>query len=250
MANILVIAGSDPTGQAGIQADLETLRALGHFGGTAITAVTAQNSDRVLSVNAVDSSVLRDQIKAILSQYSIDAVKIGLLANRELTYQTARMLSEKNVPNIVLDPVIRSSSGSMLLNHGAFPILLSTLMPCCRVVTPNLYEAGLLTGMEVRNESDMITAAQALYKLALGVEGVLVTGGHLEGEVVDIFFDGTRLLRFPSQMEYPENTRGTGCRFSTALACFLASGYAPKEAILQAKHFLDQYVSLMMKRCR
>jgi len=136
MANILTIAGSDPSGQVGIQGDLHVIRELGHRGLCAITTVTAQNDERVYSVNPVDTRVLVDQLRALLSQYKMDAVKIGLLGTKQIAYQVYRIVNEEHFPHVIVDPVLRSSSGSILLEDAALPILSSFLIPLTQLLTP------------------------------------------------------------------------------------------------------------------
>lgn len=242
MANILTIAGSDPSGEAGIQADLRTFRALGHRGFSVITTVTAQNDIRVYSVNPVDTTVLSDQLRALLSHYQIDAVKIGLIGTKQIAYQIYRIVNEEHFPNVVVDPVLRSSSGATLLESAALPILTSFLLPLSRVVTPNLDEAEVLSGMTVKDGEQMAQAAKKIYELCSGVGAVLIKGGHLSGAPVDILFDGNKIYEFPATKSYPEKTRGTGCILSSALAAFLAQGYELSEAVWAAKAFLDRSV--------
>lgn len=242
MANILTIAGSDPSGQAGIQADLDAIRSLGHRGFSVITAVTAQNDARVYSVNPVDTKVFRDQLQALLAQYSFDAIKIGLLGTNELAYQVYRVLDEHRFPNVIVDPVLRSSSGAILLESSAISVLTSFLLPLARVVTPNLDEAEALTGMMVRNADQMATAAQRLYQLSKGVGAVLVKGGHLKENKEDVLFDGEEVTAYAIREPYPENARGTGCLLSTAIACQLADGKTIPVAVQEARHFLDDFI--------
>ncbi len=242
MANILTIAGSDPSGEAGIQGDLQTMRALGHRGFSVITTVTAQNDVRVYSVNPVDTTVLSDQLRAVLSHYQIDAVKIGLLGTKQIAYQVYRILNEEHFKNIVVDPVLRSSSKAVLLESAALPILTSFILPLSRVVTPNLDEAETLAGMTVRTQEQMKEAARKIYDLCKGVGAVLVKGGHLADSRVDILYDGQQLHEFPAAKVYPEKIRGTGCILSSALAAFLAQGYGLTEAVWAAKAFLDRTV--------
>lgn len=243
MANILVIAGSDPTGQAGIQADLRTVRQLGHRGLSVLTAVTAQNDNRIYSVNALDSRVLLDQLRAILDTYPVDAVKIGLLGTKQIAYQIYRILGDHRFPNVVVDPVMHASCGSILLEDAALPILTSYLLPLARVVTPNLDEAEVMAEMTVRNTNQMALAAKHIFEICKGVGAVLIKGGHLREVAVDVLYDGIKVHEFPSLQNYPVKTRGTGCVLSSALASYLTRGYDLPEAIWAAKAHLDRVIA-------
>jgi hydroxymethylpyrimidine/phosphomethylpyrimidine kinase len=242
MANILSIAGSDPSRQAGIQGDLEVIREFGHRGLTVITAVTAQNDQRVYSVNPVDTKILKDQLSALLSEFKFDAVKIGLLVSREITYQVYRILEESKIPNIVVDPVMNSSSGTILLESGAVPLFSSFLLPLAKIVTPNLDEAEQLSGLKVRSVDTMAQAAHKIYKEAPGLEAVLVKGGHLNESKVDVLFYNNEIYEFAAQSFFADNARGTGCALSTALACSLADGYTIPESVHQSKAFLEKFI--------
>jgi hydroxymethylpyrimidine/phosphomethylpyrimidine kinase len=242
MANILTIAGSDPSGQAGIQVDMEVIRALGHRGLTVITAVTAQNDDRVYSVNPVDTKTLKDQLRAILSKYSIDAVKVGLLVTNQLAYQVYRILDELHVKNLVVDPIMQSSSGSVLLESAAVPVLTGFLLPMARLVTPNLDEAETLAGMPVKNVDHMCDAADKILNGSPGLESVLVKGGHLQEDRMDVLLYKNELQQIPAHSPISGNTRGTGCILSTAIACYLAEGMDLPEAVQRAKSFLEDFI--------
>jgi len=246
MANILTIAGSDPSGQAGIQGDLRVIRDLGHRGLCAITTVTAQNDDRVISVNAVDARILVDQLRVLLEQYKIDAVKMGLLGTKQIAYQLYRIIDGERFPNIVVDPVLRSSSGATLLESDAIPILTSFLLPLSRLVTPNLDEAEELSGIKVTNVDQMVQAAKKIHQLCAGVEAVLVKGGHLSMDAVDILFDGSKIQEFPSTEIFPKEFRGTGCILSSAIASYLAEGMELPQAITAAKEYLEKTVKAQL----
>lgn len=241
MANILTIAGSDPCGQAGLQADLEVIHLLGHRGFSVITAVTAQNDERVYSVNPVDTRVLKDQLRSLLSKYSFDAVKVGLLVTNELAYQVFRVLGEAKLPNLVIDPIMASSSGAVLLESAAISVLTGYLFPLARLVTPNLDEAETLAGMTVRNLEQMAQAAKKIANL-VGIESVLIKGGHLEGEKTDVLFDEDTIHEFPGGASLPEHMRGTGCRLSSAITCYLAEGSSVQEAVQKGKSFLEEFI--------
>lgn len=240
MANILAIAGSDPSGEAGLQTDLKTIRALGHRPLSVITAVTAQNDVRVYSVNPVETTIVSDQLRAVITHYPIGAVKVGLIATKQIAYQLYRIFSEEHLAHLVIDPVMQASSGATLLESVALPILTSFLIPLAEVVTPNLNEAEVLAEMPVSGKAQMIEAAKKIYQTCAGVKAVLIKGGHLPGSAVDILFDGDKICEFPSSKTYPVKVRGTGCILSSAIASFLAQGYELREAVWAAKAFLDR----------
>ncbi len=242
MANILVIAGSDPSAQAGLQVDLQVIRSRGHRGCSVITAVTAQNDERVYSVNPVDTRVLKDQLRAVLSAYTFDAVKVGLLVSNEISYQVYRILEQHKVKNIVVDPIMRASSGAVLLENAALPILTGYLLPLARMVTPNLDEAETLSGMTVRDLDQMGDAARKIMNESPGLNAVLIKGGHLTTEKTDILWDGMELYRFPTEQTFAGSPRGTGCILSTAIACALANGADIREAVRAAKNYLQEFI--------
>ncbi len=242
MGHLLTIAGSDPSGQAGLQADLSVFQDLGHHSCSVITAVTAQNDERVFSVNPVETKILKDQLRALLEAYEFDAVKIGLLVTRELTYQVFRILEEAKVPNIVIDPVMRSSSGMTLLENAALPIFTGFLAPLARILTPNLDEAEQLTNLTVRTREQMATAAHKMMQESPGLEAVLVKGGHLEDEKIDVLFYNNEIYEFPTRRYFTGGARGTGCVLSSALACFLADGLPIPEATHKAKDYLEKFI--------
>ena len=243
MANILSISGSDPSGQAGVQADLEAIRDLGHRAFSVVTAVTAQNDERVYSVNPVDTRVFNDQLRALLAQFEFDAVKVGLLATNELAYQVYRVLKEHKLQNIVVDPVICSTSGTVMLENSAIPVLTGYILPQAALVTPNLDEAESLTNTKVRNVDQMAGAAKQIFNLAKGVGAVLIKGGHLKQDKVDILYDGTTYHQYPAERLYVENFRGTGCRLASAIATYLGEGKPLQQAVENAKAYLDEFIA-------
>ena len=235
---VLSIAGSDSGGGAGIQADLKTFAALGCYGMTAITALTAQNTCGVQAVDAVSAAMLRAQIDAVLQDLGAHAVKIGMLANAEQVDVVAQALAHHGAPHVVLDPVMAATSGTPLSSQAASARLVSALLPQVALVTPNLDEASWLVGRPVRLLSDMGPAAQAL--LALGAQGVLLKGGHLPGEAVsDLLATADGGLHW---MHAPRiasaNTHGTGCTLSSAIAAHLALGAALPQAVDLARQYV------------
>lgn len=235
---VLSIAGSDSGGGAGIQADLKTFSALGCYGMTAITALTAQNTMGVRAIHSVPSDMLRNQIDAVMEDIGTDAVKIGMLHSSELVHTVASAIDRHALTNVVLDPVMVATSGAVLIGNEAVKQLVSELFHRTALVTPNLDEAALLVGQRLTCEGDMHQAAQQL--LAMGAPAVLVKGGHLTGDVVsDVLAtaDGHVVwMRAPRVSS--ANTHGTGCTLSSAIAAFLALGYLLPEAVQAAHQFV------------
>ena len=237
IANVLSIAGSDPSGGAGIQADLKTFAALGCYGMAAITALTAQNTRGVSAVHAPPPDFLAAQIDAIFSDIDVDAVKIGMLGTPEIVAVVADRLSHWSARNVVLDPVLVATSGDSLGAPGVVEAMLERLIPLARVVTPNLPEAARLTDRPAPQDvPSMQQAGEAL--VARGAKAVLVKGGHLQGEAVDLLVtaDGARAYSAPRIAT--RNTHGTGCTLSSAIAAFLARGAGLEQAVGEAKAYL------------
>ena len=237
---VLSIAGSDSGGGAGIQADLKTFAALGCYGMTAITALTAQNTQGVRAIHGVPPKMLQDQIDAVLEDIGADAVKIGMLHAPEIVQTVAEAIDRHALQTVVLDPVMISTSGAVLIDNPAILLLVHELFPRSLLVTPNLDEAALLVGRALRNESDMEAAAQEM--LAMGAHAVLLKGGHLPGDLVcDLLLDGnctTHWMRAP-RIHTP-NTHGTGCTLSSAIAAHLALGTTLLEAVEAARAYVRE----------
>ncbi len=229
---VLSIAGSDPTGAAGIQADLRTFSALRAHGLGAITSVTAQNSRRVIAMRAVDGSLLRDQLRALSDEFDIAAIKIGMLASTQNIRVVAAFL-KKHARNAVLDPVLVASSGTALLPATARQALME-LFAHVDLITPNRPEAAMLLGRALPARS----AVRAL--LDLGARAVLLKGGHTRrGDVVDYFADGDGIREIRHE-RLPFDARGTGCVLSSAIAAYLARGFNMKKAVESAENFLQR----------
>jgi len=236
--NVLSIAGSDPSGGAGIQADLKTFAARGVYGMAAITALTAQNTKGVSGVEAVSPGFVGDQIEAIFDDIRVDAVKIGMIANAGIACAIAGVLSAKRAMPIVLDPVMVAKGGASLLWPDAVEALTTRLLPLAAMLTPNLPEAAALLGEPVAASRDGM-AAQATRLRALGPTAVLVKGGHLEGEgSPDVLATADGLEWFEGERIATRNTHGTGCTLSSAIAAELAKGASPREAVTVAKAYL------------
>ncbi len=232
---VLAVAGSDSAGGAGIQADLKTMLALGVHGMSVVCAVTAQNSVGVQGYWEVPPDAVRTQLASVLGDIGVQAVKTGMLASAPIVQTVASMLAGVPAP-IVVDPVAVSKHGDSLLTGGTLDALKRDLLPLATVVTPNLLEAELLTGQSITDEAGMRRAAEALS--ALGPRWILVKGGHLPGNPVDLLFDGSEVTRFPGQRIDSPHTHGTGCTLASAIASYLALGMAVPAAVEAAKEFV------------
>lgn len=237
----LSIAGSDPGGGAGIQADLKTFSALGVFGMTAITAVTVQNTLGVSGFETVSPSLVRAQIEAVASDIGVDAAKTGMLASAEIVHAVAEGVEAVGLPNLVVDPVFVSKHGHPLLEPDAVVALRTRLLPLATLVTPNLPEAEGLTGLQVRTSDDMRRAAEAI--VALGPAAVLVKGGHATGtDAADLLLvDGRETWLRAPRIDTP-HTHGTGCTLSAAIAANLARGESLADAVQAGKDFVTEAI--------
>lgn len=241
----LTIAGSDSGAGAGIQADLKTFSALGVYGVTVITALTAQNTLGVQAIEVIGPEMVRKQLESVLSDIGADAVKIGMLGSAGNIAMAAGMLLHYQARNIVLDPVLASTSGASLLPGEALDVLIEKLLPVVDLVTPNLAEAEILTGVSISNIDDMKKVALELHQK--GSKMVLVKGGHLTGAAVDVFYDGTNLSLLEAERITTENTHGTGCTLSSAIAAYLAKGLDPLSAVQMAKRFITAAIQYSLK---
>jgi hydroxymethylpyrimidine/phosphomethylpyrimidine kinase len=240
---VLTIAGSDSGGGAGIQADLKTFSALGCYGMSAISALTAQNTQEVTGIHPVPPEFLEKQIHAVLSDFGADAIKIGMLHSSEIIKVVARSLKKFNVSNVVLDPVMVAKSGDPLLQQEAIAALKELLIPLATVITPNLPEAGILLNSSIDTKEEMEVAATTL--VSLGAKAVLIKGGHLQGSdcsnclSVEDEYQNQKVTWFPAKRVETKNTHGTGCTLSSAIAAFLARGSELKDAVKEAMNYLD-----------
>lgn len=238
--NVLSIAGSDPSGGAGIQADLKTFSARGTYGMAVLTALTAQNTQGVTGVHVVPATFVAEQIRTIFADVRVDAVKIGMIANAEIAETVADVLRPyRDTLPIVLDPVMIAKGGSPLLASDAVDAVAYRLMPVATVVTPNLPEAAALLGEPVATTREaMADQAERLRKI--GPKAVLVKGGHLEsGDSPDVLADASGIYWFEGKRVATKNTHGTGCTLSSAIAAELAKGASPAEAVAIAKAYLS-----------
>jgi hydroxymethylpyrimidine kinase/phosphomethylpyrimidine kinase len=236
MKKVLTIAGSDCSGGAGIQADLKTIAAHGMYGMSAITALTAQNTQSVIDISVVTPSFKKNQLDAIFTDIMPDSVKIGMVCNGELAQVIAEAIKEYDVKNVVLDPVMVSSSGSTLIDGNSVAEILQYLVPLATVITPNIPEAETILGREIKTEMDCLKAAQ---KLSRDLQcSVLLKGGHLEKNCNDLLFSGGKIINYRGEKIDTKNTHGTGCTLSTAIACNLANDLPLNTAIKNAKEFV------------
>ncbi len=236
MKKVLTIAGSDSCGGAGIQADLKTFSAHGLFGMSVITAVTAQNTQGVFGVQDISTELIQKQIEAIFDDISVDAVKIGMVSITETIKTIAETLGRYPIKNLVVDPVMVSKSGYHLLQPEAKEALIRYLLPMAKVVTPNIPEAEVITGMKIKDLEDMKKAALQIYQMK--PEYVLIKGGHLEGEAIDLLYDGQDFKYYQSPRIHTKNTHGTGCTLSSAIASNLAKGMSVADSIEAAKAYI------------
>ncbi len=235
---VLTIAGSDSGGGAGIQADLKTFAALGCYGMTAITALTAQNTVGVQAIHAVPPEFLRSQLQSVLDDIGVDAVKIGMLHTPEVVRTVAWAIAHYGLQRVVLDPVMVATSGDRLIADETVEVLVRELFPLATVVTPNLDEAALLIGRPIQGADALEDAGRSL--LAMGARAALVKGGHLAGdEVVDLLVQPEQpSLRLASQRIASRNVHGTGCTLSSAIAAHLAQGLPLDAAVQRARDYI------------
>lgn len=227
---ILTIAGSDPCGGAGLQADLRTFQEQGFLAYSVVTAVTAQNEKKIISVNPVSPKVLRDQLKSV---GRCDYVKIGMLGTKAIVREVIRYIKNSKPKIVVLDPVLCSSTGKILLETSAITDL-KKLFSLCTLVTPNLSEASILSKTSVHDVASMKAAARIILKNSPGLKAVLVKGGHLKKSATDILYDGKRFYEFKGK-RFPKSFHGTGCVLSSLITALLVVGDTLKEAITKAK---------------
>lgn len=240
---VLTIAGSDSGGGAGIQADLKTISALGCYGTSVITTVTAQNTLGISAVSPVPVDIIEKQIKAVLSDIGTDAVKIGMLHSVEVIQAVKRNLVKYNLNKVVLDPVMIATSGDKLIEDNAIDTLIRELLPLSYIITPNLQEASVILNLKSLKKDEMVNAAEKLLKLTNNA--VLLKGGHLEGDTIyDIYIDksGSVPRIFENRKIQSNNIHGTGCTLSSAIASHLARGYALKKAVKYAQKYVSNAI--------
>lgn len=235
----LTIAGSDPTGGAGIQADLKTFAALGIYGLSVITSLTAQNASGVHAIHAVPPAFIRFQLQSLLEDFRIHALKIGMVYQINAIMEVAEVVRQYQLKNLVLDPILAASAGGSLLQEEGIEILKEELIPMAALVTPNLDEAGVLSGLEVKDLDGMKEAARRIHRM--GSAYVLIKGGHLKGGIQDLFFDGHTDMVIPMERN-PKDVRGTGCTLSAAITAGLARGLNMSSAVFEAQAYNQRVI--------
>jgi hydroxymethylpyrimidine/phosphomethylpyrimidine kinase len=241
---VLTIAGFDPSSGAGITADIKTIAAHDCYGVCCITALTVQSTQGVRRVVGVDPKIILDTLRELASDLDIEAVHIGMLGNEQVVKAVAGFLDQSKLPHVVLDPILKSSSGADMLDAAGTRLMLEKLVPLAEVVTPNLSEASALTGMAVTNLDEMRKAAAGLH--LLGAANIVVTGGHLDKATDLLSFrttHGTEQEVFKADRQRSNSTHGTGCAFATALACHLAHGRGLPEGVLLSKAYVGAAIA-------
>lgn len=236
MKKVLTIAGSDPSGGAGIQADLKTITVHGMFGMSAVTALTAQNTTGVFGVLESTPEFVAQQIDCIFEDIRPDAVKIGMVSNADIIRVIAERLTFYKAENIVADPVMIATSGGKLLQNSAEEALIRLLLPLAQIITPNIPEAEVLSGLNIDSPKDMLAAAEKIGEKIKGA--VLIKGGHFSENANDLLFYRGEAVWFNNEHIENPNTHGTGCTLSSAIACGLAAGYSIEESVRRAKEYI------------
>jgi hydroxymethylpyrimidine/phosphomethylpyrimidine kinase len=241
MKQVMTIAGSDSGGGAGIQADLKAFAAMGVFGTSVVTSVTAQNTSGVVRIHDVPVAVIRSQIRALFDDFEIASVKTGMLSSPEIVRCVAQELGRVGARPLVVDPVMRAASRSRLMRAGAVRELTTRLLPLATIVTPNLHEAAVLADMRVETIAEIREAARRI--LHFGCRWVLIKGGHASGdEAIDLLFDGTEAIELRAPRIATRNVHGTGCTLASAIAARLALGEEVPRAAQNAKAFITEAI--------
>ncbi len=233
---VLTIAGSDCSGGAGIQADLKTFAAHGVYGMSVIVSVVAENTSRVIDIQDIAPEMIEKQIDAVFEDIGVDAVKVGMLSQPCCMEAVARKLREYKPRNVVIDPVMVAKNGCPLMSPDSIDTLICEILPLADVLTPNIPEAEKISGMKINSAEDMERAAKRIGEL--GVKNVLVKGGHAIGDALDILYDGSQFYHFSAERIDTQNTHGTGCTYSSAIASNLALGLDLQEAVKKAKEYV------------
>ena len=236
MHTVLSIAGSDSSGGAGIQADLKTITCLGEYGMSVITALTAQNTMGVEGVEAVSVQMVRSQIDAVFTDIRPEAVKLGMIATPDIMEAVCGKLIEYEAKNIVVDPVMVATSGSTLMENHTVRSLKEKLIPIADIITPNLSEAEVLSGIKIHVKEDMVVAAEVIAAYCKGA--ILIKGGHLTETADDLLYKDGKVIWLSGKRLDNTNTHGTGCTLSSAIATFLAKGFNMEDSVRQAKDYV------------
>jgi hydroxymethylpyrimidine kinase/phosphomethylpyrimidine kinase len=236
----LTVAGFDPSGGAGVVADVKTFTAFGCFAAAAVTSLTYQNTTGVFGAAHQTAEAVRAQVLPVVEDMAVAGVKTGMLPTREIIREVARLVRECGLPAPVVDPVVRSTSGYDLIDDEALDSLKRELLPLARVATPNVPEAERITGLRIRGEEEMRRAARMMREM--GARAVLVKGGHLTGRALDLLDDGGEVRTFSAERVESTSTHGTGCTLSAALAACLARGMALADAVAVSKNFVTEAI--------
>lgn len=239
--SILIIAGSDSCGGAGMQADIRTLTSLGFHPLSVLTALTAQNSMGINDIYPIPSAFVLKQLETIITDIPVQAVKVGMLFSIANIKEIANFIKSHKLPHVVLDPILSASTGISLLEYKAIPVLKEILLPFANVVTPNIHEAAILAGTRIRNQKDMFQAAKLIKEMG---PDVVITGGHLGKEPIDIVYDGNNFQQISGSRLDTPHTHGSGCVFSSALAAFLSQ----KNDLIKAAELAHDFVRHAIKQ--
>lgn len=240
----LTIAGSDCSGGAGIQADLKTFSANGVFGMSVVTSVVAENTSRVISVENISPEMIAQQIDAIFEDITVNAVKVGMLSDTVRMNIVADKLEQYQPKFVVIDPVMVAKGGHALMEQDALDTLIRRIIPLADVLTPNIPETETITGISVHTKEDMQKAAEIIYRM--GAKNVLIKGGHLDGDALDILYDGNDFTEYTVKRIHTKNTHGTGCTYSSAIAANLAKGVSVKESVTLAKAYVTTAIEFSL----
>ncbi|HEX8501233.1 MAG TPA: bifunctional hydroxymethylpyrimidine kinase/phosphomethylpyrimidine kinase [Pyrinomonadaceae bacterium] len=236
----LTVAGFDPSGGAGVVADVKTFTAFGCFAAAAVTSLTFQNTTGVFGAAHQTAEAVRAQVMPVVEDFTVAGAKTGMLPTREIIREVARLFRENPLPAPVVDPVVRSTSGFDLIDDAALDALKAELLPLARVVTPNLPEAERITGLSIRDRAGMLEAARLIR--ALGARAVLVKGGHLEGDALDVLDEGGKVTTFTAPRVETTSTHGTGCTLAAGIAACLARGMSLADAVEASKRFVTEAI--------
>ena len=237
---VLTIAGSDPGGGAGIQADLKTFTVLGVYGASVITSVTAQSPNRITGIFDLPAWFVELQLYTVLSDIPVNVIKTGMLSSSEIIEVVVKTLKKFKKEKIIVDPVMVSKTGIRLLKKDAEESLKNLLIPGAYVVTPNIYEAERITQMRIENIEDMKKAAKIIH--GMGARNVVIKGGHLKQGADDILYNGKEFILFKGEKIKTKPPHGTGCTYASAIASFIAKGYSIRESVENAKKFITQAI--------
>lgn len=241
MHTVLSIAGSDSSGGAGIQADLKTITCLGEYGMTVITAITAQNTMGVTGIENISPQMVGEQIDAVFQDIYPDAVKLGMISRPEIMEVICEKLREYQAQNIVVDPVMVATSGNSLMEDDTVITLKEKLLPLADIITPNLSEAQVLSGLAIKNREEMIEAAKVISDYYKGA--ILIKGGHLTEEAADLLYVDGKMNWFTGKRFENTNTHGTGCTLSSAIATYLAKGFSITDSVGYAKRYVADAIA-------